>query len=77
MGTALAFLRENDFADYLFFRSRPAGVHCLYPAKLIAGLDVFGDAFGFGEPGGNEVDLLIGLTVDIDEVLRQSALHQS
>ena len=46
------------------------------PFKLIAGFEVFGDAIGLGELGGNEVDLFIGLAVDIDEVLCQGVLHQ-
>ena len=40
------------------------------------GFEVFGDAFGLGELGDNEVNLIIGFAVDIDEVLCQSILHQ-
>ena len=60
----------------MFLCSRLARVHRLYPTELITGFQVFGDAFGLGELGGNEFDLFIGLMVDIDKVLRQSALHQ-
>ena len=64
---ALGFaLREHDLAHDLILGSRPAGGHRLYPTKLIAGLEVFGDAFGFSELGGNEVDLFHRLTVDVD-----------
>ena len=62
--------------DDLFFSSCPARVHSLYPAKLIPILEVLGDAFGLGKLGVNEVYLLISLAVNIDEVLRQSVLHQ-
>lgn len=69
-------LSEHQLANDLFFRACPAGVHSVDPAKLIAGFEDFGDAFGFGELGGDEVDLLIGLTADVDEVLSQGVLHQ-
>ena len=59
-------LCEHKLVDDLLLRSRPAGVHRLYPTKLITSLEVFGDVFGLGELGGNEVDLFIGLVVDID-----------
>ena len=62
--------------DNTFFGSCPAGVHRLNPAELIARIEVFGDAFGLGELEGNLFDLLIDLTVDIDEMLYQGVLHQ-
>lgn len=70
------FLYQHDFSYYLFFRSCAAGVHRADPLELIAGFEVFGDTLGLGELGSNEVDLLIGLAVDIDQVLSKSVLHQ-
>ena len=69
-------LSEHQLANDLFFRACPAGVHSVDPAKLIAGFEDFGDAFGFGELGGNKLNLFISVAVDFDEVLRQSVLHQ-
>lgn len=64
---ALGFaLREHDLAHDLILGSRPAGGHRLYPAELVVGFKLFADSFGFGELGGNEVDLLHGLAVNID-----------
>ena len=60
-------LCHHYFSDDLFLGSCPNGVYRLYPAELIAGLEVFSYAFGFCEPGGNEVDLFISLTIDVDE----------
>ena len=67
---------HDDFLYNPLLSSCQAGVHCLYPAKLIAGFEVFSDAFSLGELGHNEVDLFIGLAVDIDEVLHQGVLDQ-
>ena len=69
-------LFKYNFSDNQLLGSRPAGVHPPDPFELVAGLDLFGHAFGLGELEGNEINLLICLAVDIDEMLHQSVLHQ-
>lgn len=72
----LDLLFKYNFSDNQLLGSRPAGVHPPDPFELVAGLDLFGHAFGLGELEGNEINLLICLAVDIDEMLHQSVLHQ-
>ena len=69
-------LRQYDLAHDLLLGACVAGVHSPYPTELITCFEVFRDAFGLGELGGNEVNLLNGLTVYINEVLYQGVFHQ-
>ena len=62
--TANSSLCKHDFPYNDFLRSCPAGVHRLYPVELIAGLELLGNAFGFGELGGYKLDLLDCLPID-------------
>ena len=67
--TRSILLCKNNFSDYDAISSCPAAVHRLYPVELISGFQLFGHAFGSGEPGGNELDLFLSFVVDIDKVL--------
>ena len=68
--------QQYNFSYDLLLSSCPAIVHSSDPFKLIAGFEVFGNAYGFGELGSDKVNLLIGLQVDLDKMLHQGVLHQ-
>lgn len=68
-------LGEHNRPKHDFLRSCHTGVHRLYPGELIAGFELLVYAFGLGELGSDELDLLHCLAIDLAQMVVEFKFH--
>lgn len=75
LSVTIALLLWHYFLDNLVRCHYMTGGRCLYLAKLIVDIAVFGDAFCLGELESNAVDLSHDFAVDIDGEMHRRVFH--